>query len=395
VNSFRITHLTMLSFDLALLTTLAHAINAEKKNHGLIIVDLQYDFVDPDGTFSLFTGDDDDSEYTEYIDLINDFLESTLSDYDFVVYSINTHPSDHCSFAETLRDLDADVSSFDIIDSDDETLTDKLCRSEAESQVLWPTHCVRGTPGSRLVADVYDIRPVHDSQRVLVWRDADLDEEYTVNYGLANSSLISSNASFLDDLHFVQQDQSRILHSDLSQVFYVFKGGDVDMDSYSVFKQNDGETDTGLSSALHGYGYNADNTDLTVFGIGYDYAVFHTVSDAVELGYDVTVMDQLTVPILQDDTDHVVEDLIAMGVAMDYSTEWNTECGSNCGDEEESETQWILGLTALVLIVVVPVAMVIRRNILRNRQSQPEEIVKDTSDAIVEVKPTSSTMHSS
>merc|ERR1711974_285049 len=85
---------------------------------------------------------------------------------------------------------------------------------------------------------------------------------------------------------------------------------------------NDGSTPTGLADALLAYDYSPDNTDLTVFGIAYDYCVGFTVHDATTLGYEVTLMDQLTAPVYASAVPAVIAEFEALGVTIDYSTEW-------------------------------------------------------------------------
>ena len=118
------------------------------------------------------------------------------------------------------------------------------------------------------MANVHDVRPEHDAlQRVVVWRDPEEDEEYATTYRLSDSSIIDHNSSYLGDLEYVQYDQWQTLEAAVSQIFYVFKGRDVDVDSYSVLMGNDGSTATGLYDAMLAYDYSPDNTHLTVFGV--------------------------------------------------------------------------------------------------------------------------------
>jgi nicotinamidase/pyrazinamidase len=96
-------------------------------------------------------------------------------------------------------------------------------------QVLWPVHCVAGTPGARF-------HPALDADR------ADL-----------------------------------ILR----------KGGNRDLDSYSAFFENDHVTPTGLDGYLRSRGVDA----VAVVGLALDVCVAATAVDAARLGYVVRVVE--------------------------------------------------------------------------------------------------------
>ncbi len=64
------------------------------------------------------------------------------------------------------------------------------------------------------------------------------------------------------------------------------KGTDPKVDSYSVFFDNDKKTKSGLDDFLREKGV----TELYVVGLATDYCVKFTVLDALELGYEVTVI---------------------------------------------------------------------------------------------------------
>lgn len=96
-------------------------------------------------------------------------------------------------------------------------------------QVLWPDHCVEGTPGA-------DFHPALE-------RPADA---LVVRKGIRRS-----------------------------------------IDSYSAFFENDRTTPVGLDARLRGL--NVD--ELVVVGLATDYCVLHTALDARALGYGVTVVE--------------------------------------------------------------------------------------------------------
>ena len=100
------------------------------------------------------------------------------------------------------------------------------------SQVLWPDHCIQGSIG------------------------ADFHENLNTN----NSGLI------------------------------LRKGCNPKIDSYSAFFENDKNTTTGLE----GYLIKKEIKRLYLCGLAFDYCVFYSALDAVNLGFDVFVFKDLT-----------------------------------------------------------------------------------------------------
>jgi nicotinamidase/pyrazinamidase len=98
------------------------------------------------------------------------------------------------------------------------------------TQVLWPDHCVQGTPGA-------EFHPGLD-----------------------------------------------VPHAEL-----VLRKGFVPIiDSYSAFRENDRKTVTGLASYLRERGF----ARITIAGLATDYCVLYSALDAREAGFDVTVVTQ-------------------------------------------------------------------------------------------------------
>ncbi len=100
------------------------------------------------------------------------------------------------------------------------------------SQVLWPDHCIQGSIG------------------------ADFHENLNTN----NSGLI------------------------------LRKGCNQKIDSYSAFFENDKNTTTGLE----GYLVTKEIKKLYLCGLAFDYCVFYSAVDGVNLGFDVFVFQDLT-----------------------------------------------------------------------------------------------------
>lgn len=170
----------------------------------LIVVDLQQDFC-PGGRLAVVGGD-------EIVGPVN----AMMADFDHVILTQDWHPHDHTSFAET----HPGATPF------------SLTQMEYGPQVLWPRHCVIGTPGA-------DFHP-------------------DLNTGHAEA--------------------------------VIRKGFRRDIDSYSAFFENDYVTPTGLA----GYLRERYLEDLYFVGLAYDFCVSWSSVDAARLGFRVSVIEDAT-----------------------------------------------------------------------------------------------------
>ncbi|MCE1158319.1 MAG: bifunctional nicotinamidase/pyrazinamidase [Spirochaetia bacterium] len=165
----------------------------------LIVVDLQNDFC-PGGALAVPGGD-------EVVDVANELLaEIPLS-----VLTQDWHPGGHVSFASSY-----DRQAYELDDSVD------------PPRVLWPDHCVAGSPGA-------DFHPALKTER---------------------AKLI------------------------------IRKGFSLNLDSYSAFFENDGITPTGLAGWLSSLGVGS----VVVMGLATDYCVKATALDARKLGLEVSIV---------------------------------------------------------------------------------------------------------
>ena len=170
-------------------------------NQALIVIDVQNDFC-PGGALAVAGGD-------QIIEAINDLAGA----FQAVIFTQDWHPPDHSSFA-TNHDGKAPFESIAM---------------PYGPQVLWPVHCVQGSPGAAFHAR-------------LRTEPADL---------------------------------------------IVRKGFRAGIDSYSAFFENDHSTATGL----HGYLQNRGIDALTLVGLATDFCVNYSAVDAAKLGYAVTVSE--------------------------------------------------------------------------------------------------------
>jgi len=133
-----------------------------------------------------------------------------MPEFDAVILTQDWHPSGHSSFASS----HSGKAPFD------------MTEMPYGPQVLWPDHCVQGTPGA-------DFHPDLRTEADLILR----------------------------------------------------KGFRAQIDSYSAFFENDHETPTGLEGYLRSRGIDR----LTMAGLATDFCVHFSAVDAAKLGFAVTV----------------------------------------------------------------------------------------------------------
>ena len=197
-------------------------------NRALIVIDMQNDFC-PGGALAVAGGD-------QIVQPIN----GLMAQFDAVILTQDWHPADHASFA----DNHPGSAPFSVIEM------------PYGPQVLWPAHCVIGSPGA------------------------------TFHAGL-----------------------------DLSRADMVIrKGFRPQIDSYSAFFENDHQTPTGLAGYLRERGLN----DLTFVGLAHDFCVAWSAIDAARQGFTATVIEDATRAIdLDGSRDRARADMRAAGVNLE------------------------------------------------------------------------------
>jgi nicotinamidase/pyrazinamidase len=170
------------------------------ENRVLLVVDIQNDFC-PNGVLGVPGGD-------QVVPLVNKLSRR----FAHVILTQDWHCEDHLSFASSHPGMKP------------------LSRIELPygPQILWPDHCVQGTPGA-------EFHPALD----------------------------------LDHCELILR-----------------KGYHRDIDSYSAFFENDRQTPTGLTGYLRERGL----TRLYIAGLATDFCVAYTAIDARRLGFEVTVI---------------------------------------------------------------------------------------------------------
>jgi len=167
-------------------------------SQALIVIDVQNDFC-PGGALAVPEGDQ-----------IAPLINAMMPDFDAVILTQDWHPAGHSSFAS----------------SHDGKIPFETTEMPYGTQVLWPDHCVQGSPG----------------------------------------------AAFHPDL---RTDGDLIIR----------KGFRPAIDSYSAFFENDQTTPTGLEGYLRIRGIDS----LVMVGLATDFCVHFSAVDAVRLGFVVEV----------------------------------------------------------------------------------------------------------
>jgi nicotinamidase/pyrazinamidase len=194
----------------------------------LILVDLQNDFV-PGGALAVPEGD-------RVIPIANRAQEK----FDLVVATQDWHPTDHGSFASS----HPSKRVGDTIDLN------------GLPQILWPVHCVQGTPGVEFVSNLSIDR--------------------------------------------------------ITRVFR--KGTDPTIDSYSGFFDNGHRKSTGLGEYLKSSGVDT----VYILGLATDYCVKFTALDARQLGFDTFLIADgcRAVDVAPGDEQAALKEMQAAGVRI-------------------------------------------------------------------------------
>lgn len=207
---------------------------SQRTRTALIIVDLQYDFIEG-GALAVPRGSD-------VIHMANLLMQH----FDFVVATQDWHPANHQSFVSQHPDRQVG----------DQFLLDGL------EQIVWPVHCVQGTRGAELVAEL--------------------------------------NKSSIDAV--------------------IRKGTNPRCDSYSGFFDNGHQESTGLANLLWKEGIRR----VAIVGLATDYCVRHTALDAVREGFEAVLLEDACrgVELKPGDIEYAMDEMRRAGVRISNSQEW-------------------------------------------------------------------------
>jgi len=110
-----------------------------------MIIDVQNDFIT--GSLALKHCPAEEDGY-DVVTAINEILEQKL--FDHVIYTLDWHPPDHCSFIDNVHKYPVHESSS--VAATEAKTFDTVVYSEPAvmEQKLWPVHCVQNTWGAEL-----------------------------------------------------------------------------------------------------------------------------------------------------------------------------------------------------------------------------------------------------
>lgn len=170
-------------------------------------------------------------------------------DFDVICYSLDWHPKDHISFIDNVKNRPLHKSSP--IDAESAQVRDTVTFDGVPpvKQTLWPAHCIQDSWGAELHKDLK-------------------------------------------------------IHND---VIIIKKGTNPDVDSYSLFFDNQRLSETTLNAQLKSRGIS----DVYVCGLAYDICVYFTTKDAIENGYRTILVDDCTRGIDSKSIADVNQDIIS------------------------------------------------------------------------------------
>jgi nicotinamidase/pyrazinamidase len=186
---------------------------------GIIYVDLQADFCEPSGSLFVFGSN------TLAADI--EAMEAAIGHENYAsIFTLDSHPADHVSF---------------VTNNPGTNLYDEITLPDGVKQVMWPVHCVDGTPGHAIAPPLE---------------------------------------------RFVEA-----AHKRAGGFFEVKKGTIAAVDSYSGFGSADGVSEI---TPLLAYLLSKGITHLLILGVAFDYCVAATAKDALKHGFKTCVVRQAT-----------------------------------------------------------------------------------------------------
>jgi len=197
----------------------------------LLIIDMQNDFIPPTGSLAVAEGD-------KIVPLINRLRKDVK--WDLIALTQDFHPKDHCSFSSN---------------NPGSKLFTEFKLPSGQMQMMWPAHCVQGTPGTEF------------SSELLIDHKTD---------------------------KIVQKGMNRLV------------------DSYSGFFDNDHKVKSTMEDTLKAAGI----TDVFCTGLAYDYCVGSSALDAKNAGFNVYLVEDLTRGVAPDSTQTMKDRLIKAGVKI-------------------------------------------------------------------------------
>ncbi|KJX96531.1 isochorismatase family hydrolase like protein [Zymoseptoria brevis] len=220
--------------------TMASSSSTPARKAALAVIDMQEDFCEPNGPLAVKDG-------RSVAPIINELMDRP--GFSLKIGTRDFHPRNHVSFASNHKDMTPFTSKH--------TIHNPYNEKETQTTLLWPDHCVQGTPGVLILPELQREKLTH-----------------IVNKGM--DPLLESYSAFGPP----------------------FRHPEVSM--------------SGLTAILKENGI----TDIFVVGLAFDFCVKHTALDAVEQGFKAYVIEDATRAVDQSEEGlkAVKEELVAAGV---------------------------------------------------------------------------------
>lgn len=143
-----------------------------KMKDALLIIDLQEDFLPPNGALAVKDG-------RGVIHTINNLVEDS-SRWELIIASKDWHPSDHCSFASNHPDLKPfEEAPFE----NPENARDK------KNLTVWPDHCVQNSFGSQFPEEFSGEGKIHHVIKKGFLRDREYYSAFEDIFSIDNTEL--------------------------------------------------------------------------------------------------------------------------------------------------------------------------------------------------------------
>ena len=317
-------------FTLALLATAAalrlqsHLSLADDKT-ALLMIDVQNCFCEAGVTSTGEPGSLSVADTESLIPVLNTLRDEKSCLFDNVVRSQDFHPVNHISFGPT-HGLEPFAHLFG------KGELPLMCVAPESGLMADASCCPTMHVDPSLVDCETQLCPLTATDEVLgseacaICRDTPEDCFETTQAMWTNHCLQEGDSDFPPTLVMQSTD------------IVVQKGTSQHVDAYSAFADNTKR----LKSDLDGTLKNLGVTTLYVTGIATDYCVYYSVLDALELGYDVKVIEDATRGIAPETVEAALQDMEAKGAEIVTNAEvMAMECPVESAPEPSSDAAFV------------------------------------------------------
>ncbi|KAH3901765.1 uncharacterized protein SCODWIG_02362 [Saccharomycodes ludwigii] len=230
-------------------------------NSALLVIDMQYDFLPPNGSLAVKFGD-------KILKPLKQYIDENINNFEIIIFTQDYHPIDHISFAcnhPNKKDFDPITYKFPDTEtslaSNNNMATSNSIPKEAKisslnmqsktplkdtksfNSLLWPKHCVQNTKGC--------------------------------------------------EIHSIFTDYFNTLDNKYNRIKVVKKGYLPDREYYSCFNDIWNDHKTEVSEYLQADG-DKKIKNVYIVGLALDYCVYNSALSSSQLGYNTFIIKALT-----------------------------------------------------------------------------------------------------